>query len=156
MAGLTGGMIYLDANPIIYAVEGKTADAQPARDLLNKLRERPGSAVTSELTLAEVLAPPKRKDAMALPMKRRFYLDLLVRSGFIELKPVSRSVLLQTAELRKVTNAKLADAIHVTTAIQSKCRYFVSNDRGLKLPRGIRMVLPDETGIVRILKEIGE
>ena len=47
--------IYIDANPFIYVVEGRDALAAPIKALFASLRERPGLAVTSELTLAEVL-----------------------------------------------------------------------------------------------------
>jgi len=111
-------------------------------------------AITSELTLAEVLAPPDRKDALPLHVKRRLYLDLLVWSRFIDLKPVSRDVLYETADLRNVAKMKLPDAIHLVTAIQNKCRYFVSKDRRLKIPRGMKLVPPDKNGIAQVLKEI--
>jgi hypothetical protein len=48
--------VYLETNFFIKAVEG-TASAAPKR-LIEALRTRPGIAMTSEITLAEALAPP--------------------------------------------------------------------------------------------------
>ena len=151
---MTASIIYLDANSFIYAVEGDATTAEPIKTLFFALRQNPGMAITSELTLAEVLAPPDRKDALPLHVKRRLYLDLLVWSRFIDLKPVSRDVLYETADLRNVAKMKLPDAIHLVTAIQNKCRYFVSKDRRLKIPRGMKLVPPDKNGIAQVLKEI--
>jgi len=65
-------LIYIDANPFIYVVEGTDALARPIKDLFTILRRLPGAAVTSELTLADVL--PKAPS----PMHRRTYLDLMI------------------------------------------------------------------------------
>ena len=147
-------MIYLDANFFIYAVEGNDAVAEPVRRLLLWLRQHSLKAVTSELTLAEVLAPPVRKGALLLRVKRRLYLDLIVWSQLIDLKPVSRDVLYETADLRNISNMKLPDAIHVVTAVHSNCRYFMSQDRRVKTPRGIRVVRPDQGGVSKVMKEL--
>jgi predicted nucleic acid-binding protein len=155
MSDATGASVYLDANPIIYAVEGDADAAEPAKALLSALREKRGLGVTSELTLAEVLAPPSRQDALPLSVKRRLYLDILVWSGFVELKPVSRDVLYETANLRTVARLRLPDAIHLVTAIQSNCRYFVSRDGGIRqMPAGMLLVRPDGPGIANLLRAI--
>lgn len=138
--------IYLDTNFFIRAVEGATEVSDPARGLLQVLRKHAGSAVTSEITFAEVLAPTTRPDSLPPAIKRRAYLDLLLWGGFIQLVPVSRGVLIETADLRVVSRLKLPDAIHLVSAIQSGCKFFVSADRGFeKLPMGMELVSPDNS-----------
>jgi predicted nucleic acid-binding protein len=144
--------IYLDTNVFIKAVEGTQAAAAPARNLIEILRQRRGLAVTSEITLAELLAPPKRANALPLHIKRRVYLDLLVWSGFIALVPVSRSVLMETADLRTVSNLRLPDAIHLVTAIQRSCQFFVPSDKGIRPPDNMKWIAPEAEGIDEILK----
>jgi hypothetical protein len=78
--------VYIDANPFIYAVEGGDALAGSITALFGRLRARRGFAVTSELTLAEVL--PKAP----LPRHRRLYFDLMVWSGIFDLRPVTRDL----------------------------------------------------------------
>ena len=86
-------LFYLDTNVFIKAVEGLDEDATPAKTLIKALRNRrSGIAATSEITFAEVLAPPKRPDALPLHMKRRAYLDLLLWCGFVSLLPVTRDI----------------------------------------------------------------
>ena len=70
----------------------KQARRKPARsrDLFVALRDAPGAAVTSELTLAELLAPVKRPDALSLASKQDLYGCVLPWGGFIELRPVDR------------------------------------------------------------------
>jgi predicted nucleic acid-binding protein len=147
--------IYLETNFFIKAVEGTEEASAPPRKLIEVLRTRTGMAVTSEITFAEVLAPPRRPDALPLHVKRRAYLDLLLWSGFITLIPVSRSILIETADLRAVARLRLPDAIQLVSAIRGRCRYLVSADSDFQnLPAGMTRVRPDEPGIEGLLGQI--
>jgi predicted nucleic acid-binding protein len=144
--------IYLETNFFIKAVEGDTETSAPPKRLIDFLRGKPGLAYTSEITFGEVLAPPRRPDALPLHVKRRAYLDLLLWSGFITLIPVSRDLLIETADLRLVSRQKLPDAIHLVSAIHRKCRYLVSSDNDFrKLPKGMLLVKPDVSGVDHLL-----
>jgi len=144
--------VYLDTNVFIRAFESPPDEARPIQQLFETLRENRKLSVTSELTLAEVLAPVQRKGALEPHIKRRIYLNLIVWGGFFDLMPVSRSILYDTAELRRVANHKLPDAVHVVTAIQTRCAFFMSNDNDMKqLPRGMQRVLPDESGVAAVM-----
>jgi predicted nucleic acid-binding protein len=147
-------LIYLDTNVFIKAVEGLDEAASPAKVLINALRHRrSGIAATSEITFAEVLAPPKRPDALPLHMKRRAYLDLLLWSGFIALVPVNRDILIETAALRAMGRFKLPDAVHLVSAIRVRCRFFVSADRDFdKMPEGMERVNCDHHDLPRLLE----
>lgn len=147
--------IYLDANVFIYFIEGEPSVAYPLRDLFEALRRNPLAAVTSELTLAETLAPPRRPGAVPLSAKRGRYLDLLLNSRIVRLMPIDRDILIETAELRNVANHRLADAIHVVSAIRSRCRYFVSGDSDAKrLPAEIKWIVPNENGVQTLLEAL--
>ena len=151
-------ILYIDANPFIYAVEGDDAIAAPIKELFEFLKRRPAMGVTSELTLAEVL--PK----VAFPRHKRQHLDLIIWSGIFQLQPVTRSILLETVRYRHFMTTrrsnrakampKLPDAIHVVTAIQTKCKYFLSSDSGIKLPAHLQLVKPDERGISAVIKNL--
>jgi predicted nucleic acid-binding protein len=146
------GGVYLDSNAFIYSIEGEPEIAAPLHKLFRALQNRKGIFVTSELTLAEVLAPTKKRGAVT-PQTRRRYLDLLVWNNSVRLQAVTRDVLYETADFRKATGQKLPDAIHCVTAIKAKCRFLVSNDRGMgKLPTWMSLVNPD-AGNVDVLIE---
>jgi predicted nucleic acid-binding protein len=105
-------------------------------------------AVTSELTLAEVL--PR-----ASAPRRRNYLDLLIWSRIFDLRPVSRDILIETAKYREAAGMpKLPDAIHVVTAISAGCKTILSADLRLKLPDGYSAILPDPENLSRLIKEL--
>jgi predicted nucleic acid-binding protein len=104
------------------------------------------SAVTSELTLAELTAPTRRSGGISFVTRKRMYFNLLVANRFIDLSPVTRDVLWETADFRRQAmrqgrNLKLPDAIHVVTAIRSKCRYMMSSDLRLgPLPNEMKLL----------------
>jgi predicted nucleic acid-binding protein len=140
--------LYFDANIFIYAVEGTNDIADRLRTLFGLL-SRGNLAVTSELTLAEVL--PK-----ADPIRRRSYLGLILYSGLFDLHPVTRDILIETADYRRTVGKagpdasnsfskmpRLPDAIHVVTAVRAGCDGMLSFDRALKLPEGMRYLKRD-------------
>ena len=131
--------IYVDTNAIIYAIEGSDDIAAMLHSLFAALWHGESPAYTSELTLAEVL--PR-----ANALQRRSYFTLLQHSGLFNLLPVTREILIGTADFRrnqarqplemKRSMPKLPDAIHIVTALGAGCSKFVSFDRGLRLPAG--------------------
>ncbi|WP_022721559.1 PIN domain-containing protein [Rhodopseudomonas sp. B29] len=150
------GLVYLDTNLFINAVEGTVEAGAPARRLIAFLRaDGRRLAVTSEITFAEVLAPAKRPDALTLEIKRRVYLDLLLWSKVVGLVPVSREILIDTADLRLVAPLKLPDAIHLKSAIAAGCEFFVTSDEDFnRLPVGMKRVNCESTEIDQLISEL--
>jgi predicted nucleic acid-binding protein len=148
-------VVYLDTMAFIFAIEGEPSVAEPAKRLFEALRTHPGIGVTSELTLAEVLAGSEVPHS---PPIKRAYLDLIVWSKFLDLVPISRDVLYESADLRFAhreshgKKLKLPDAIHLVTAIRRKCQFFVSADQGIRPPVEMKKVAPDANGLGEILR----
>ncbi len=148
MSGMTEPRIYLDANVFIYAIEGPPDVAAHMRQLFELFRDRRVRGVTSELSLAEVL--PR-----AMGDRRRNYLNLIVWSRIFDLQPVSREVLVETADYRKTAGMpKLPDAIHMVTAIRNGCRKILSADLRLRLPDGFSLIKPDREGVSDLISEL--
>lgn len=146
-------VVYIDANPFIYFTDGQEDVADRMRPFFALLAERPGVAMTRELTLAEVLAK-------ATPVARRSYLNLIVWSNLFQLQPVTRDILIDTADYRRNSQArqpdgtkatvKLPDAIHIVTATHFRCQVFLSADEGLKVPADMALLQPNDSGLARL------
>jgi len=143
MASAEASLIYLDANAFIYAIEPGTPWTDELRRFFEKLHTGERKAVTSELTLAEVLPKPLALGATDLILA---YETLLSAESPIEVLAINRMVLHQAASLRGQSKLKLADAIHAATALYANCTDFLSNDirlLGLLPPRLRRRAMQD-------------
>jgi predicted nucleic acid-binding protein len=132
--GLRGQTVYLDANVIIYAIEAGNRWQSKLRQLFEMIDGGLVFAVTSELTLAEVLARPLSQGATDLVDKFELALDP-ARSP-IEIPSVSRTILRSAAELQGNLEIKLMDVIHIATAQAAGCQSLVTND--FRLGRKLR------------------
>jgi predicted nucleic acid-binding protein len=145
-------LVCLDANVFIYLMEGVPEVASAIRPLFDRLRSRPGVGVTSEITLAEVLSPPRRPNALPHQIKRGIYLDLLVNARFIELEPVTRDILIDSADLRELLPLKLVDAVHLVTSRRLGCSHFVSCDADFRrMPQGVTYTGTDQASLSPLL-----
>ncbi|TCK30697.1 putative nucleic acid-binding protein [Ancylobacter aquaticus] len=121
--------LYWDTNTFIRMVETGDIVGQQLGRLLTRALDGRASIVTSELTLAELLVEPlRRQDDELLDA----YRDLFTAASRIDIAVVDRPVPLATAQIRADhAPTKLPDAIHVATAELAACTHFVSADRRL-------------------------
>lgn len=136
-----GGRVYLDANIFIYALEGYPEFVGALTEFFESIDEGNLRAVTSELTLAEVLVRPFMDGNVE---RQTAYRQALQSSDALEVVPVSRDVLVEAARLRSVANLRLPDAIHGATAILTGCETFLTNDRRLRALPGLEVVVLSE------------
>lgn len=132
-----GGTVYLDANPIIYSVENTAPYWAVLQSLWHMVQDGMLTAVTSELTLLEVLVKPLQKNDLATEAAFR---SLLTSPG-VQLEPVNQRVLEQAARLRATTRLRTPDAIHAATAMETRCTLFVTNDRDYRQCPGLTVSL---------------
>ena len=130
-------LVYFDTNIFIYALEAVPAYRRQLATLAEALDEGGCVAVTSELTLSEILTKPFRDGTLDVVAAYREVLE----AGSIQLTPVTRAILLRSAMLRGQLGLKTADAIHVATAINAGCAAFLTNDAAIRLPKCIVPIL---------------
>ncbi len=133
-----GARLYLDANVLIYSREGPNRWTPLLDDLLEAIDGGVVTAVTSELTLAEVLVKPIEVDAADVIAG---YERMLSSASPIIVVPVNRDILRMMAELRARLRLKPMDAIHVATALAMDCYHVVSEDARLRLPSELNQLL---------------
>jgi uncharacterized protein len=121
--------VYLDASPVIYAVEqvlgyGAAVDARLAA---------PGVVpVTSELTRLECRVKPLREgDAALLADFDSFFAEA------VTVVALTRAVIDRATELRARHGVRTPDALHLAAAAASGCDVFLTNDLRLAHVPGI-------------------
>ena len=130
--------VYLDTNTFIAAYEGTDALSDSLQVIFASVAEQEFKATTSELTLAELLPKPLILGQTNLA---DFYVDLLSGRGPIEVVPVTRAVLLESATLRgRHSTLKLADSIHLAIAVGKNCAAMLSNDRRFPSLLSMRLI----------------
>ena len=136
----TGGLVYVDANAIIYSVER----IEPYRELLAPMWQeaRAGrfTLASSELVVLETLIKPLREGNARL--------EMLFRSIFsaaeMDLIPATLATWEDAARIRAATGLKTSDALHAATALNAGCTLFVTNDTDFRRVQGLPVVVLDD------------
>jgi len=134
------GLVYLDANPIIYSVEKHPAYWPLLQPLWQAAKGNTLEIVSSDLVLMETLIGPLKSGAAALVNAY----EQLFRQAQTRLLPITHPLLRDAAQLRATTKLKTPDALHAATARQVGCALFVTKDAGFRGVAGLPLVILDD------------
>lgn len=137
----TGDRVYIDANLFIYAVEGYRKYSALCDAIFRSIEEMKIHAVTSELTLAEVLVHPQRNNDVWAIAK---YEDLIQSRYDLRVTPITRDILRTASKCRATMGLKLPDAIHAATAQLVGSEFIFTADQNFRAPSPIQVVTLDE------------
>lgn len=131
------GPVALDTAPIIYFIESHGWLAPIVEPLFEAIDAGRVQAVTSAVTLLEVMVVPLRRGDLPLA---ELYERLLTRSRGLTLREIDRGLLKAAAQLRAATRIKTPDALQMSAALAERCTAFVTNDRRLPSVPGLRVI----------------
>jgi len=132
------GPVAVDTALFIYLIEEHPRFLEPVRALFARADTGEIEIVTSALTLLEVLVVPLRTGDQRLAAQ---YDALLTRSRGVRLVDLSRDQLRTAARLRAQYGAlRMPDALQLAAAISTGCESFVTNDRRMPAPDGLRVL----------------
>lgn len=133
MGGLTlptSGLVYVDANCIIYSVEHIDPYDALLAPCWDTASPQTFQIMTSELAVMEALVRPLKTQDTVLEASFR---DLLLNSSDVKLFPITLPILERAARLRATTGGmKTPDAIHAATALDAGAAQFLTNDAGFR------------------------
>lgn len=141
LSSLGPGPVALDSSIFIYFIEEQEHFLAELDLLFSAIAEGSISAVTSSLTLLEVLVIPLHANQPALAAE---YEAILTRSSAISLLPLQPRQLRLAAHLRASTAMKTPDAIHLASALVAGCTTFLTNDRRIPPVPGLRIVVLED------------
>jgi predicted nucleic acid-binding protein len=117
--------VALDTCIFIYQWEGNPRYSHLTDRLFSALQESDFSAVTSTITMAELLVHPYReKDAV----RANDLLGLLSTYPNLVWEPPDLAIAVRAAEIRALYRLQTPDAIQAATAIHSRATAFITND----------------------------
>ena len=130
--------IYIDANVIIYFLEGSAVFRDRAIELFKYVDAHDIPVLTSEISIAECLYGAYRRGNEAIAEKyRELFHDEI---GMFRLIPIERDICELAAKLGAEQKFKLIDALHVASALAVGCDVFVTNDRAIKPAAHLKVV----------------
>jgi predicted nucleic acid-binding protein len=135
---LGAGPIAVDTALFLYFSEAHPDFLAPVRELFSRADAGQFELVTSALTLLEVLVVPLRAGDRTLAAK---YDALLTRSRGVRIVDLTRDQLRTAAQFRAQFSAlRTPDALQLAAAIGTNCTAFITNDRRLPAPDGVRVL----------------
>jgi predicted nucleic acid-binding protein len=122
--------IFIDTAPIIYYIEAHPQFGPLAREVVNSFSSGKLLALSSVITLAEVLPKPVENGNVELAQK---FSTFLKNGKNIRLLEITASVAELAGNLRgRYPSLKALDAIQIAVSISAGADAFVTNDIGLK------------------------
>jgi predicted nucleic acid-binding protein len=132
------GPVALDTVAFIYFIEEHPRFLRTIEPIFEAIDKGRLAAVTSSLTLLEVLVVPFRAGNVALADR---YEQALTRGRGLTLIDIDRGQLRAAAQLRSVfPKVRTPDAIQVSAALSAGCSALLTNDRQLPVIPGLRIV----------------
>lgn len=128
--------VYIDSNCLIYYFEGNTKKAKSVEELFNLSIQNNIKLLTAELTYLELLVLPiKTKQLKIVNLYKNLHKHI-PNLSFVE---VNKKVFINAAKIRANYNYKSPDSIHLATAINNKCDFFITADKKLKSFKKIKV-----------------
>lgn len=131
------GAVALDTVVFIYLLEEHREYLPIIEPLFEEIDQGRREAVTSSLTLLEVLVVPYRAGDLDLAHR---YETLLTGSRGLRMVEIDRDRLKAAALLRAKHRLRTPDAIQTGAALWSGCKTFVTNDRDLPEIPGLQII----------------
>jgi predicted nucleic acid-binding protein len=133
--------LYTETAPLIYYVEENPTYLAKMNAIIEAIEDNPIEAISSVITLTEVLTHPLRLGHARLV---REYRDILLNSKEFRLLPITPRIAESAADLRARYNLRTPDALHVASSIDARCNAFLTNDVGIKRVTEISVLVLDE------------
>jgi predicted nucleic acid-binding protein len=137
---LQGRVIGLDTAPLIYFVERNEIYLTLVRSFFQAIDRGEFQAVTSTLTLTEVLVHPIRSNNLELAGQ---YRDIILESDNLLTIPISVEISEIAARLRATSNLRTPDALQIATALQGGASFFLTNDIRLAAVPDLEVIVLD-------------
>ena len=137
-----GTRVGLDTSLFIYFLQDHPRFGEWCATLFTRIEQRHLEAVTSTISLLEVLVQPYRDRDDELAQKMYALLATYPGIGWI---PVTIEVADRAADLRARYNLKTPDAIQVATALTQHASLFLAGDKAFKRVKEIECVILEVT-----------
>lgn len=127
--------IGIDTNVFIYHFQGHPQFGPAAKKLITSLTNNKKKGITSVVTLIELLS--LKVSDVDLKALETSYLEI----PNLKTHDVNQRISIQAARIRREYGYRIADAIQLATALENKARFFITNDKGLKSFKELKVIV---------------
>lgn len=129
--------LMIDTASFIYYIEENEKYLPSIKPIFSKIDSFKINAITSTITLIEVLIHPIRENDKELKNK---YLEILLNNANLEIIPIDIMIAQNASKIRANYNIKTPDAIQLACGITHNCDTFLTNDEQLKRVKEINVI----------------
>jgi len=138
---LKGKIIGLDTMVFIYHFEENQIYSPLTFSIFESLEKGNFNAVTSVLTLLEILVKPKKENNSLLTERYKLLLETFPN---LQVKTLNENIADIASSLRAKYSLNTPDAIQIGTSLEVKANVFITNDANLKKISEIKVLLLSE------------
>ncbi|MBA7497370.1 hypothetical protein ES704_00098 [subsurface metagenome] len=138
---LKGKIIGLDTMVFIYHFEENQIYSPLTFSIFESLEKGHFNAITSILTLLEILVKPKRENNLILTERYKILLETFPN---LQVKTLDENIADVASSLRANYNINTPEAIQLATSLEAQADIFITNDTSLKKVTEIKVLLLSE------------
>ena len=138
---LHGKIVFVDTAPFIYHIEEVGEYRETLHDFFTALDEGHIRAVTSVVTMMEVLVKPYRLKLNDLVFR---FENAILNKMFIEVVAINLEIAKLAAHIRSESKTALADAIQLASADYYNAAFFLTNDKRIRQVTNAKIVCLDD------------
>lgn len=138
---LHGSKVCIDTAPFIYYMEKDPKYLDIIKPVFTEVDAGKIDAITSTVTLLEVLVAPFRKNDLALAEK---YREILLYSDGLTTFEIFHDVSELSSKLRAKYSIRTPDAIQIAVGIKYGADFFLTNDANLRKVKGISVLVLED------------
>lgn len=139
MVKLKNKLIGLDTNIFIYFYEQNQEFGSLAKRVFEKLSAKQAQAVTSIITLTELLSLPASEREVEV-LKANF-----LETPNLTICDFNQTIAIEAGRIRRIYSFRVPDSIQLATSLYQKVDLFLTNDNKLKAFKEIPIVMLGES-----------
>jgi len=133
--------VFLDTSCFIYTIENNPKYIGTTKLILNAITDKQINAVTSVITVAEVLRKPFENNDLLLA---QMYHSVFTQTKNLETVDLNVELSVNASKISADYNFKLPDSYQLAVAKKYNCKTFLTNDKILKKFKGLEVMILDD------------
>ena len=134
---MAGQRVYIDTHVFIYFLSRHPTYFEASASVINACAQSNMFGFTGDAAVAEVMVGAYKHADSALATRFKLFFS---QKNFLTIATHDAQSFDAAAQLVAMGGVKFIDALHMATAVQNQCAYFVTNDKGIKSGAHLKVV----------------